>query len=134
MYRDSLLCIFIVFTAGLMHSGASAAQLLPERPTDIELQSLPIACQARLSGDAAIKKRWEQKIGTKNFLHLHHYCFGLNFTKRASTTFKKNDKQYYAKRAIVNFDYVLSNWSADSPLRPDAESGKREAELMLKLR
>lgn len=108
-----------------------AEQLLPEAPTKAELELLPKACDARLNGDNATRSFWNEKIGPDNFLHLHHFCFALNFINRAKFSVDKRNKGYYLGRAIQNFDYVLKAWPANSPLRPDAEAGKKEAQMML---
>lgn len=109
-----------------------AEDTLPYAPTKAELEVLPKACDARLNGDDATKHFWDQKIGVNNFLHLHHFCFALNFMNRARFTVDKKSKRGYLNMAIQNFAYVLKNWPQDSPLRPDAESGMREAQVMLK--
>jgi hypothetical protein len=97
------------------------------------MSELPQACQVRYSGDQASKDAWSQKLGRDNFIHLHHYCNGINFSRRAMTTLDKKEKRYYLQRAIANFDYVLEHWPANSPLRPEAEAGKLQAVNMLKL-
>jgi hypothetical protein len=107
--------------------------LPPPRPTAQELVLLPKACDARLNGDESVRARWEQQIGRQNFLHLHHYCFGLNYINRAKITFDKPLKRYFLQAAGNNFDYVLTHWPADSPLRPDAEDGKRQVEMLMRL-
>ncbi len=109
-----------------------AEGLLPYAVTSAELKLLPQACSARFGEDKAAKGFWEQKIGRDNFLHLHHYCFGLNFINRAKFAIDKKNKVYYLNLAVGNFDYVLRHWPANSPLRPEAEAGKREAQLMIK--
>lgn len=109
----------------------SREALLPFGPTEVELKSLPAACAARLKDEPATNNRWIEKIGRNNYLHVHHYCFGLNFINRAKFTFDKQNKRYYLEQAIGNFAYVLKNWSADSQLRPEAEAGMTEAKLML---
>jgi len=122
-------------TALLLGLGAAGAyakrDLPPERPTDSELVLLPKACEARLKGNDEVRKAWQQQIGRDNFLHLHHLCFGLNYNNRARLTFDKKRKLYFLQRAVANFDYVLTHWPADSALRPEAEAGRREAEMML---
>ncbi len=95
--------------------------------------SLSPACQARLKGTEAEYKVWEQKLGRDIFFHYHHYCFALNFMNRTPLATLKKDKRYNLGRAIGNFDYVLRHWPPKAPLRPLAESGKRQAELMIKL-
>ena len=47
------------------------------------------------------------------FLHIHHYCMGLNFVNRARSTFSSRDNNMGTLGAAVrNFDYVLSAMSA----------------------
>lgn len=106
--------------------------LPPERPTDSELEVLPEACTARIKGSKEVKAAWQMKLGAGNFLHLHHYCFGLNYINRARMTMDKSRKLYLLQRGLANFNYVLTHWPADSPLRPDAEAGKQQVELMMR--
>jgi len=108
--------------------------LPPEQPTDSELEVLPEACTARIKGSKEVKAAWQHKIGAENFLHLHHYCFGLNYINRARMTMDKPLKRFLLQRGLANFNYVLTHWPADSPLRPDAEAGKQQVEFMMRLR
>lgn len=110
---------------------ANRGDLLSQRPNALELESLPPFCNARLNGDESLQKLWSQKIGRDNFLHVHHFCFGLNLNRRALITFDKKQKRYYLERAVANFDYVLKHWPADSPMRSEATAGKAQAERML---
>jgi hypothetical protein len=98
-----------------------------------DLAMLPEACTARLRGDEATKKMWGSRIGVNNFLHLHHYCFGMYFTNKAKFTLKSDEKAGYLQSARGEFEYVLRHWPTDSPYRPDAESRKKEVERMLTL-
>jgi hypothetical protein len=123
----------LALTLTLCSATAQAEKLLPFPPTDAELKTLPAACAARLSEDKEAKRLWEKRIGQENYLHLHHYCFGLNFINRAKFTFDKKNRHYYLTQARGNFAYVLKNWPEDSRLRPDAEAGMREATMMIQL-
>lgn len=125
--RSSLL-IFIVYSC----TQALAEDVVPYAVTDSELTLLPQACYAKLRGDKATQDLWVQRIGRENFLHLHHYCFALNFMNRAKFTTVKYNKRYYLNQAVTNFAYVLKNWPANSVLRPDAETGMKEAQMMLR--
>ncbi|MCL4738375.1 MAG: hypothetical protein KJZ81_09210 [Burkholderiaceae bacterium] len=125
-------CAALLLAFGAVDAYAQR-DLPPERPTDSELVLLPKACEARLKGNDEVRRAWQQQIGRENFLHLHHLCFGLNYNNRARLTFDKKRKLYFLQRAVANFDYVLRHWPADSALRPEAEAGKREAEMMLQM-
>lgn len=123
----TVLCVTVVV-------GAHARpQLPPEAPTDSELVVLPQACHARLRGSKEVYAAWQQKIGRGNFDHLHHYCFALNYINRARFTSDPKLKLYFLQRADGNFDYVLRHWPADSLLRPDAEIGKQQVQMMMRL-
>jgi hypothetical protein len=106
--------------------------VLPLAVTDLELQLLPKACHARLRGDQAAQSLWKQRLGSDTFVHLHHFCFGLNFINRAKFSMVKYNKRYYLNQAVGEFAYVLKNWPANSPLRPEAEARAREVQLILK--
>jgi tetratricopeptide (TPR) repeat protein len=54
------------------------------------------------------------------FLHIHHYCFALNFMNRARGMSSSNkDRKGALGAAITNFDYVLRNTQPDFYLRPE---------------
>lgn len=119
-----LLCVVLAAPA------LARKNLPPERPTPAEMTMLPPECAARIGGDEATRQLWAQRLGPKNFLHLHHYCFGLNYNNRARLTQDKGLRKYFLQRADANFDYVLEHWPAESPLRRAAEAGKMQTHLM----
>lgn len=133
MYKLSSKLAKLSFSILVLFSNiqALAEDVVPYAVTDSELALLPQACYAKLRGDKATQDLWVQRIGRENFLHLHHYCFALNFMNRAKFTTVKYNKRYYLNQAVTNFAYVLKNWPAKSVLRPDAETGLKEAQIML---
>lgn len=126
------LCTVLTMTA----AAAWAAGPAQYGPTSSELAMLPPACHARLStggGEAeAQRAMWSARLGPNNFLHLHHYCFGLNFMNRAQFAINRNDRRGNLQAAIGEFDYVLTHWPADSPLRGDAQMRKDLAQTQLR--
>ena len=98
---------------------------------------LPEACRAKLrpdlEKDAQLQKAWSDKIGNNNYLHIHHYCFGLWDQYKARMAIDKSEKAGILRDCVRQFDYVLRFWSADSILRPDAAAKKLECEMQLKL-
>jgi hypothetical protein len=108
----------------------SVADTLAQGITDTELLALPPYCYARLKGDEAEKRPWEQRMGQKQFVHLHHYCFGLNLMNRAAVELDQNARRRYLQRAAGEFNYVLKRWPPEFPLTSDAMNRKVQAEMM----
>lgn len=101
-------------------------------PTSVEMATLPQYCQARLENGTKRREQWNQRIGPKNFIHLHHYCVGLNYLNRAKLDFDKKIKRRNLQTAIRGFDYVLQRWPRSFELTSEAQSHKAQAETMLK--
>ena len=87
-------------------------------PTQAELAALPAYCAARLNEQSAAFKSWQASMGG-DFLHIHHYCFALNFMNRARSMRSGNDKQGTLGAAMGNFGYVLKHTQPDFYLRPE---------------
>lgn len=132
MKPKNLGVLMILMAAGaFLPLGISAQQAgSGMRPTDSELMALPPYCQARIRGDDSARKVWAQRIGPKNFSHLHHYCFGLNYMNRALSEFDTDERRRIYRRAVQQFDYVLKRWPPDFPLTSEALLQKQQAEAM----
>jgi tetratricopeptide (TPR) repeat protein len=77
-------------------------------------------------------ERWKHLLGPNNFLHLHHYCWGLTHTNWAlysSTSKQVRDREL--RQSVIEFDYVLRNAPHDFALRPEILTRKGENELRL---
>lgn len=128
----------VLLTLVLYVSQANAQVTLPFAPTDAELSALPRECRSRTAKvkSPALTVEWkmyESRLGRPVWDHYHHYCFALNFMRRTQFATLKKDKMYNLQSAINNYNYLLRHWPPNSPMRIRAESGKREAELMMKL-
>lgn len=106
------------------------AKRLPSSPTDIEVAMLPPYCQARLRGDAQSKDAWNKRLGRENFVHLHHYCNGLNYISRARAEMDAQTRNFYLQRAVAQFDYVLQRWAPSFPLYAEAQTNKMLVQSM----
>ena len=62
--------------------------------TGAELAMLPEYCQARLGKNELARENWSQRMGAKIFVHVHHYCFGMNFMSQAGREFDPKKKKY----------------------------------------
>lgn len=100
------------------------------RPTQSELTTLPPYCAARFDERSAAFKNWKASMGP-NFIHIHHYCAGLNFLNRVRGSFSSG-RQDTLGAVVREFDYVLDHVSADFYLRPEILMNRGIALTMLK--
>jgi tetratricopeptide (TPR) repeat protein len=94
----------------------------PHSPTDSELKSLPSACYARLgmkNGKASAEevKEWKDALGSA-FIHIHHYCYALNFLNRIRRGV--GDKNTLLGLALGDLQY-MQRIPEDHALRPEVE-------------
>jgi hypothetical protein len=128
MYSKIFFGVILGFVVGFHALFAHAQDLKGTKPTDQELMMLPPYCQARLKGDANTKKMWSRQMGSDIFVHLHHYCFGLNFMNRMMLTMDNKEKTFLARRAASNFDYVIQRWPPSHPLTVEARQRKAQVQ------
>jgi len=107
-----IVCLLFSLCAGNIYS-----KELPFSPTDEELKALPLYCTDKIKTKNHAKLR---SVFGKDFLHLHHYCFGMNFYKRANNEFKnKNLRIHYLGRSEANYNYIIEHTSPEFVLRPE---------------
>ncbi len=92
---------------------------------------LPDYCAARLGEDAVLQKQWNEKVGREIFLHMHHFCYGLNYVNRLKLYPSSKHRKHYAQTAVAQFNYVLRNWPEDFPLTVEARTNKMQLEFQL---
>lgn len=72
-------------------------------------------------------QHWRAIMGNRNFDTLHHYCWGLMDTNRATILAQDMyTRRHYFSVAISEFDYVLNNAAEDFFLRPEVLTKKGE--------
>jgi tetratricopeptide (TPR) repeat protein len=77
-------------------------------------------------------ERWASVLGQENFIHMHHYCLGLESANRAlffSST--KQDRDRELTTAVREFDYVVDRVAPDFALLPEILT--RRGENLLRL-
>jgi len=82
--------------------------------------------------DPAQTERWRMILGPGNFLHLHHYCFGLENTNRAlyfSSNRPERDREL--GYSVGEFDYVIARVARDFALLPEILTRRGENQLRL---
>jgi tetratricopeptide (TPR) repeat protein len=112
--------------------GVQWAHAAPFAPSAQELAVLPPFCKAKLSADPSDDAAYSGSIGP-DWLHIHHYCFGLNFANRFYRDYGNRVAQADdLKEAINNYDYVLEHATPDFWMR--AEVGTQKARLQVAAR
>ena len=67
----------------------------------------------------------------QNFDHLHHYCSGLTYMRRARTSVDLTKRNQNLETALKEFNYVIKNWTPNFYLVKDAKDQKMVATIML---
>jgi tetratricopeptide (TPR) repeat protein len=89
------------------------------KPSPAEMAALPPYCAARFDESSAAFASWKANMGS-DFIHIHHYCAGLNFLNRArSMASSDKNRTGTLEAALRNFNYVLTNTHPDFYLQPD---------------
>lgn len=90
--------------------------------SETDLAFLPVYCRAKFVPKTRVemKAHWEQVFGADNWLHMHHYCFGLKAIQSAYRDYgKPESRTYLSKQAANEFDYMLRHATPDFYLRPE---------------
>jgi len=104
--------IITVSALGLLLASVNASAQGPRFiPEGREIDLLPPYCAAKMKD--VNSSYWQEKLGPKNFVHIHHLCFALYAKNKAISTFDKKDRQYLLQRAIGNFEYIESHVEPD---------------------
>ena len=91
------------------------------QPSPAEMAVLPAYCTAKFNEgtNPGPAKMWRDSMGV-GFIHIHHYCAGLNFVNRARGMGSTDrNRQGTLEAALRNFDYMLTNAPKDFYLRPE---------------
>jgi hypothetical protein len=128
---------------GLLAWGSARAQLSlpPGYPNGVEgydrreVAMLPRYClftlafrQARVPGgeDQSVTDGWYAYLGP-TFVHMHHYCWGLMKTNRATLLARDaNTRNFYLQDAIKEFDYVIGHAPDEFLLLPEILTKRAE--------
>ena len=124
----------------MLHGAGAAAQTTQYQFDAKQLAMLPPYCKYTQvfrdnvpgGNDPREIERWANAMGAANFVHLHHYCAGLENTIRAlyfsSTALDRNRE---LKTSLTEFDYVLARVSSDFALVPEILTKRGENLLRL---
>jgi len=116
------LSLTILTAFGLLDLSQVSAEAFA--PTPAEITILPPFCKAKLSPDPMDDKQFSATIGP-DWLHIHHYCFALNFTNRYYRSYgDKAAHQDDLTQALGNYDYVLNHGSPNFWMRAEIRTQK----------
>jgi tetratricopeptide (TPR) repeat protein len=131
----------LIACGAVLAAGAAKAQDIPGYPSSVEafdrreIALLPPYCvhtmifRERIPGgnNPEVVQRWRSLMGPNNFDTMHHYCWGLMKTNRATLLAKSAyTRQFYLNSAVSEFDYVLERVSKDFILLPEVLTKKGE--------
>jgi len=124
-FRKALFSIVIVLYSVMVTASE------PFAPTASEMELLPPFCKAKIGhhdkNDAATNY-WKGVFGPENWIHIHHYCFGVNFVNRSYRPGKARvERDADLRNAINNFNYVLGHTQSNFSLRADVMVQKARA-------
>jgi len=82
----------------------------------------PQFCRARLERQPQeLVDFWTQQLGKANYLHIHHYCFGLKALSLAYRNLGNKQKlEFMANSVVGNFNYIIEHTERTFFLRPEA--------------
>lgn len=113
---------------------AEALAYDPSMPKSDEMRFLPPYCDVRLNKDynGPESKAWLAKLGP-TWAHIHHYCFALNFVRRADRIYgNPRDRDGQLTVSLPDFDYVINNADPKFILLPEVYVNKGKVLQRLK--
>lgn len=90
--------------------------------TEQDFALYPPFCRARIEREPKeLVDYWTQRLGPKNYLHIHHFCFGLKALNLAYANLNnKQQREFMANAVVGNFNYIVDSTERTFYLRPDA--------------
>lgn len=114
-------CLRVILLVALIFTGkVFPAENLPWTPTDDEFKVLPNYCWVKMktpeNGPEYLTMR--SQYG-QDFVHVHHYCAGMNFANRSVRLLDPKDRIYYKNKAFTNYKYMFDHADQSFNLMPD---------------
>ena len=86
---------------------------------DKDFAALPKYCYVRMRGAPAEKAVLDKRFGHKTYIHLHHYCSGLDYLNKAKMALDMKARDLKLVKAIKQFDYVAERMPSRSVVLPE---------------
>lgn len=115
---------------GIVFSGVSLAD---SSPRGAEFATLPPYCKEKVeTTDPVANKAWSDKFGQHNWLHMHHYCYGLNYLiNRQYRARTPQDRAWMLGEAVDNINYTLNAATPGFTLLPEMHFNRGRAYRLL---
>lgn len=90
--------------------------------SDQDFALYPQFCRARIERQPQeLVDFWTQRIGPKNYIHIHHFCFGLKALNLAYASLSdKQSRAFLANAVVGNFNYIIEHTERTFYMRPEA--------------
>ncbi len=121
-----------LFFSGIIFFGlAEVTYAFPK--TDAEYAALPPYCTVRSrEQNTANYASWNNKLGPKNFIHIHHYCSALNHINNSYKQTKPILRMRELNNAIGGLDYMFDHAEPSFILMPEIHLKKGDVFRLLK--
>ena len=87
--------------------------------TSKDFAGLPKYCYARMRGSEAEKQVWKSRFGRESYIHLHHYCSGLDYLNKANRSADRKARELMLTKAIKQFNYIEKHAPQSFALMPE---------------
>lgn len=100
-------------------------------PTEVEYATLPPYCKEKIENkNPAEKKAWSDSFGVNTYMHMHHYCLGLNDVNRYYRESNAQLKKGLLSSAVGEFGYMVDHLPPGSALLADAYQNRGRVFLL----
>jgi len=109
------------------------AEKYPYTPTELEFASLPNFCRLKLKPgeDRTASKTGDDLFGHDTWIHVHHYCQGLNKFNRYYRASDATEKRVFLSDAASEFTYMVGHLPPNSVLLADVYQNRGRVMLVM---
>ena len=123
--------LFFSFFLVFLNEDALAEYSFSRHPTTEQgWKSLPPYCKVKVLNIQAEVPTWHSALGPV-FIHIHHYCAGLNFMNNYYKSRTKEDKKFSLESVVGEVSYMIDKTDDDEKMRPTFYVARGKALLLL---
>jgi len=110
----------------------STTEVEARASSSADFAALPKYCYARMRGSEAEKQVWKSRFGHGSYIHLHHYCHGLDNLNKANRSADRKVRELMLTKAIKQFNYIGKHAPQSFVLMPENYYNRGKAMKRLK--